>query len=1249
MVDLDVLVKTLEKHGASWQLSDKLRALGSEAEVARALWATHKSKRTDLSGANNSLLHYVGAADAWNADDFCAMVVELQQRFPFGAFTGSARGWVHALPGSADGIVRLLSEKEGDAAFGEAMRARWASLPRYWGTTLAYCLVVQGQMPMEELTDDVMLAVARARLTKSDLHDYPRWLSVVTPARWRAALADVLVGPDTFTVETEEAMAEALPAVPLRDVPRALSRLPASYSYSPQQNGAPITNFPKGEPLAVLDGVIDRAWLEDAIAQTDHDPSPQPRNALLRTYARRCLGDQVVMSPRVDRALAAFLDLYAIPESSALDGLRDALALLPPERLEPLILHAKRDQWTLIASSPTEANVAHAVDRIAGLVDPAKVPYLPWDQQRYGPSRLTHWNPSQGDAACWSAPLAALVVPPAIAALARPKLSPHARHLCTVLLAVAGSPDGLPALFDALEHKDAALRAVALHGIANVGADAALSELTSRVKDRKKDTRDAAARCLASLPARADLHALAAVQAKVERIASIKAILETVRPPKGVKGLESSLADRLIASEGAAWSDHTGEPAALIEAFRVALANGFRDREVNETAPSFVAWTAAFEVLHAEPGAAELMLELAVASGGRPGIRKVLDGLAPSIAPAFEARVSAGWPARLPELGARPVAWSLADAMKWLAKQPLHLAGPSWVAALGSHQKERAVAVEALTEGRTTSLPHLARGLVHPQAAVRRGSLDVLDALRLPESLPALRAAALAYPMETATRALIAAMEAAQVNLEALPLGPPGDAMLQAALAPLPCPPWSWTVPFEGLPPLRFHDGAAMSEPAARWLLASSGQESERQREPKLPSIRERLTDASCAAVLAALQMGKPAVLVGAHAFATCLLGDDTVLDRVARDLEHVVGTAAGRHGRDALDALTRRGTPAAVRALEWASRRSGSNTIRRRSGDALSELAGWRGLTVPELLDEALSELGFDARGEQAFDFGGRPLVLKLGRDNDLTILDGDGRSLAGLPAARKGDDAAKVAEKKRAFSALKKALRAAHISQRRRLESYLVGQREYLANAWQARFLGHALMRTYARTLLWEALDTEGQTRATFLVMESDLMNVELEAVHLDSSWRIRLAHPLLLGPETIARWSEVFTDNEVLTTFPQLLRPTFATSSSEALIDDLAAATSGPWMGAMDRCGYEQGPRGDGGNIYSTVRQLARHRVTIEHQGYWPSDPTWSFDIERIVVTEDGKVVLWSALSAVMRSELEYDLRRLTGALP
>ena len=1247
-VDLDVLVKTLEKHGASWQVGDKLKALGNREEIALSLWAARKAKRTTLKDGNNTLYHYVGAGPAWNADDLFEVVVELEQHFPLGAFSGSAIGWVHALPGSADGLVRMLEEKKGDAAFGAAMRARWASLPRYWGTTVAYCLVLHGQMPAEEVPDDVMRAVARVRLEKNDLVDYPRWRSLVPQARWRAALASVLLGPDPLTIGSDEALAEALPAVPLVDVPRALSRLPTNYSFSPQLSGEPITNFPKGEPLAVLDDVLDRPWLEDAIAQTESSPSPQPRNALLRTYARRCLADQVVMSPRIDGALAAFLDLYAIPEQSALDGIRAALSTLPTERLEPLILRAKRDQWALISACPTQAVVDHAVDRIATLVDPARLPYLPWDQQRHAPSRLAHWRPSQGAAACWSAPLGASVVAPALAALTRPKLSAHARHLCIVLLSVAASPDALPVLFDALEARDEALRSVALDGLSRLGAEACLPQLGSRVRDRKKDTREAAARCLASLPARTDLHALAAAQAKVERVASIKAVLETVRPPQGAEGTESSLADRLIASDGAAWSSHSGDVGELIEAFRIALSNRFRDREVNEKDPLCAAWTAAFAAHHAAPLAAELMLELAVAAGGRSGIRVVLDAHAPTVARAFEARVGAGWPGRLPEFGARPTAWSLSHALAWLGEQPLTISGPSWVAALGAHQKERAFAVQTLTDAKAAALPHLAEGLVHAQIAVRRGALEVLDALRLPASLPALRAAALAYPKETATRALIAAMEAAQVNLEALPVGASGDAMLEAALASLPSPPWSWEAGFETLPTLQWRGGGAMGEAAARWFLAAIGQETEKQREPKLPAIRERLTDASCAAVLTALRMGKPVVLVGKHAFAASLLGDDAALDQVARDLEMVVGIASGRHGRDALDGLTRRGTPAAVRALEWANRRSGSNTMRRRSGEALSVLAGWRGLSVPELLDEALSEFGFDAQGEQSFDFAGRQLTLKLGRDNALELFDANGHPLKALPAARKGDDAAVVAERKKAFSALKKALGAAHASQRRRLESYLAAQREFFASAWQARFLGHPLMRTYARALLWEAIDEGGRSQATFMVTESDLMNVELEAVTLDPSWRIRLAHPVHLGPEAIARWSEIFADNEVLPIFLQLSRPTFAPVSSEALLDELTSATSGTWMGAMDRCGYEQGPRGDGGNIYSTVRTLLRHQVTIEHQGYWPSDATWSFQVERIVVTEDGKVVPFEALSAVMRSELAYDLRRLTGAL-
>jgi len=49
--------------------------------------------------------------------------------------------------------------------------------------------------------------------------------------------------------------------------------------------------------------------------------------------------------------------------------------------------------------------------------------------------------------------------------------------------------------------------------------------------------------------------------------------------------------------------------------------------------------------------------------------------------------------------------------------------------------------------------------------------------------------------------------------------------------------------------------------------------------------------------------------------------------------------------------ALARRGSPAALRALAWASRHSDSAAIRRRSGEQLEQLAARRGVTVQALL----------------------------------------------------------------------------------------------------------------------------------------------------------------------------------------------------------------------------------------------------------------------------------------------------------
>lgn len=1406
-IEVDEVVKVLQKHGTSWSVNDKLNALGTKEEVAAALWAARKAGHATLASANYTLTRYAGAPEAWSADDLCALIQELQKHFPDGAFQGGASDWVRHLPGSAGGLLKMLDEKKSDAAFGAAMRARWAALPRYWGTTVAYILVLHGQMPEEELPDDVLQAIAKSYLHRRDVYELPevnQWLSVMTRARfeqrvletalgadvphprWQKALVDVALGPDKFEIQLRTTAAELLPLVALEDVTKVLARLPEDTNATYAGEGlAAINILPSDDPLEALGDKVDLAWLERAIEATGGDSRRQPRNTLLMGYARRCVKEKVAMTPSVDAVLLTFLDMYPVGTSTNQESLIEALRLLPEARLEALILQCKQDQWGLVAHCPTQKIVDHAVASLATLLDAKQARYQPWGSQRYAPVKLASWKPSDGAEACWSWPFRAMTVAPALAQLEKAKVSAYCRSLLTVLLAVSGAIEALPALFDGLDSRDENQRAAALFGLSRLGADACLPELKARVGSRKKEQREGAALVLAALPSRADCYALAAAQAKVERVATIKAVLETVRPPKGE---ESSLVDQLIASDGQAWVSHPGDTKELVDAFRVAFAtkreggaarekvvdarpavllgevsilpvsedlkarwgkcpfwflhdahgerstlfdavpesdasaaqtapileivsqaadhffasiethigttdtlntglhadvdvatatkafeaDGFRVVQLKRWPPKpavdpssqeplWPAWTALMEAHGTRADAQALTIDVVIQhSDVAWSMLDALGDRALLLADALAARLAADWPKNPKAKGAKAHIWSVSEVFAWLAGKPFVWAGPCWVAALGLSQKESVVAVKTLKAAGKDALPFLAQGLVHAQADVRRGALEVLDALRLPESLPALEAAAAAYPKEAAIRALIAALKSSELNLEALPLGAPGDALLDAALASLPCPPWIWSAPFETLPALHWSGGAEVSKAAAQWFIAAIGQESEKQREPKLALIRGRLTDASCAAVLSAIRTAAVAArgAFGAEsnvrfqkefAFATCFLGDDAALDETARNLENVVHIASGRHGRDALDALARRGTPAAVRALEWATRRSGSSTMKRRSGDALAEMASWRGLTTPELLDDALSDFGFDQKGELAFDFAGRPLTLKLGRDNALLLLDAEGRELKALPSARKGDDAEAVAAAKKVFSGLKKSLGMTHTSQRKRLEGYLAGQRTWFANTWRERFLGHALMRTYARSLLWEAINEQGASVAKFVVMESDLMNVTLDAVALDSSWRIRLLHPIGVPALEITQWSEVFADNQILPLFAQLSRPTFARAASDtALIDELPNVTCGPWMGAMSRCGYEQGPRGDGGNIYSTVRTVGRYVVSIEHDGYWPSDPNWAFALHRIVVTEAGKVIPWSALSEVFASELAYDLHRLTGAL-
>ncbi|MFD0851815.1 DUF4132 domain-containing protein, partial [Actinomadura adrarensis] len=175
------------------------------------------------------------------------------------------------------------------------------------------------------------------------------------------------------------------------------------------------------------------------------------------------------------------------------------------------------------------------------------------------------------------------------------------------------------------------------------------------------------------------------------------------------------------------------------------------------------------------------------------------------------------------------------------------------------------------------------------------------------------------------------------------------------------------------------------------------------------------------------------------------------------------------------------------------------------------------------------------DAAGTIVLDYG--PRRFTVGFDEALRpfVIDESGKHRKTLPKPGAKDDPDLAPDAYQRFGTLKKDVRAISSDQIRRLEQAMVTGRRWPTADFRRFLVEHPLLRHITRRLVW----TTGET--TFRVAEDlTFADVHDEPVTLPEGASIGIAHPVHLGAEATAAWSEVFADYEILQPFPQLGRP-------------------------------------------------------------------------------------------------------------
>lgn len=324
------------------------------------------------------------------------------------------------------------------------------------------------------------------------------------------------------------------------------------------------------------------------------------------------------------------------------------------------------------------------------------------------------------------------------------------------------------------------------------------------------------------------------------------------------------------------------------------------------------------------------------------------------------------------------------------------------------------------------------------------------------------------------------------------------------------------------------------------------------------------------------------------------ILGSDDEVDILKAKVLQWSDAGRGKMGEYAVKAIALNGSNKALRAVEFFFRKFKNKykNIGAAANESFSLVAEELNIHPYELADSIIPDFGFTGLFKE-FEVNGEPYRAFVNNDFKMAFLNEDSKMLKSLP---KGTPK----ELQDEFKEIAKEIRDIVKSQSSRLEQYLVIQRKWTTERWQAFFLENPVMFAYAIRLVW-GIYQDNTLVSTFLCQEDQtLVNEEGDEISLEDGSQIGIVHPISLNEQQINYWTENLLDAELEPIFPQLNRPV-------VLLPDWQKATrmSNEFKGVqyggfgfvskMEKLGWNRGSVIDGGGIASYYKDFSALGIT------------------------------------------------------
>ncbi|ACU69535.1 WGR domain-containing protein [Catenulispora acidiphila DSM 44928] len=247
-------------------------------------------------------------------------------------------------------------------------------------------------------------------------------------------------------------------------------------------------------------------------------------------------------------------------------------------------------------------------------------------------------------------------------------------------------------------------------------------------------------------------------------------------------------------------------------------------------------------------------------------------------------------------------------------------------------------------------------------------------------------------------------------------------------------------------------------------------------------------------------------------------------------------------------DALAAIGGDRALTALNGFARRSWTGMLKRKAQATFEDVAASMDLTPDRLADRLVPTSGLTAEATFQLDYGRRRFDVSFDELLRPVVRDETGTVLRTLPKPGKRDDAELAAASFKRFVTLNRQVQDGTQEQIARMERAMLERRRWTPEDFATYLVRHLVLGRLVRRLVWGVYAEDRRLLGSFRVAEDlSFADVDDARYEIPDGASIGVAHPVDLGL-AVTRWSEVFSDYEILQPFDQLGRPPLALTAEE-----------------------------------------------------------------------------------------------------